>query len=182
MDSQQPPRHAFPNLRFGLVSGCNIVTVIIYLLIAVFLVITVIVGAIDTVYLIIDALKAPSSEALSAVLQSILFLIVIATIIDMVRSYVSVGRVLIRPILIAGITTMVRRLLVNNLYFIDVIGITIVILGLTVALVYLGREDRSVTDFFNKKEKEYGQEEIAEANETKAGEKGKENASDRVSE
>ena len=31
----------------------------------------------------------------------------------------------------------------------DVIGITIVILGLTVAMIYLGREDRTVTKFLS---------------------------------
>ena len=44
---------------------------------------------------------------------------------------------------------MVRRLLVASPSFLDVIGITIVILGLTVAMIYLGREDRTVTKFLS---------------------------------
>ena len=71
----------------------------------------------------------------------------------MVQSYVRAGRVLVRPILIAGVTTMVRRLLVTNLTFMDIIGTTIVILGLTVAMIYLGREDRDVVSFLKKKDK-----------------------------
>lgn len=82
-------------------------------------------------------------------LQGILLIIVIATLIDMVQSYVRAGRVLVRPILIAGVTTMVRRLLVTDLTFVDIVGTTIVILGLTVAMIYLGREDRNVASFLS---------------------------------
>ncbi len=70
----------------------------------------------------------------------------------MIQSYVRAGRVLVRPILIAGVTTMVRRLLVTDLTFVDIIGTTIVILGLTIAMIYLGREDRNVAAFLSKKD------------------------------
>ncbi|MDO5846242.1 MAG: phosphate-starvation-inducible PsiE family protein, partial [Methanocorpusculum sp.] len=108
-----------------------------------------IVGAVEAVGLLSAAVEFPSTETLSAVLQSILLIIVIATLIDMVRSYVTYGRILVRPILIAGVTTMVRRLLVASPSFMDMIGITIVILGLTVAMIYLGREDRKVNEYLH---------------------------------
>ncbi|MDO5844173.1 MAG: phosphate-starvation-inducible PsiE family protein [Methanocorpusculum sp.] len=141
---------SFPRLQKFLVKGCSILTIIIYLIIAALLVATAIVGAFEALKLLAVAIANPSQATLTAVLQSILLIIVIATLIDMVRSYVRVGRVLVRPILIAGVTTMVRRLLVADLEFLDIIGITIVILGLTIAMIYLGREDRTVTEFLRK--------------------------------
>lgn len=143
--------HTFPKLQHSIVRGCSIVTIIIYLIIAILLVATVIVGTVDSVSLLIKAVENPTQIALTAALQSILFLIIVASLIDMVRSYVRVGRVLLRPILIAGITTMVRRLLVTtDIAFIDIIGIIIAILGLTVAMIYLGREDRRISEFLAK--------------------------------
>lgn len=139
----------FPRTQRFLVKGCSLITMAIYLLIAVLLVITALIGAAETLKMIGLALEDPTQLALTNVLQGILLILVIATLIDMVQSYVRAGRVLVRPILIAGVTTMVRRLLVTNLTFIDIIGTTIVILGLTVAMIYLGREDRNVASFLS---------------------------------
>ncbi len=132
-------------IRDLLVKGCSAITILIYLLIAVLLVSAAIVGAMEAIQLLKVAAANPTQETITAVLQSILLIIVIATLVDMVRSYVMYGRVLVRPILIAGVTTMVRRLLVSSTTFLDVLGVTIVILGLTVAMVYLGREDVKLT-------------------------------------
>lgn len=151
-------------LRDVLVKGCSLVTILIYLLIAGLLVAAAVVGALEAIQLLKVAVGTPTQETLTAALQSILLIIVIATLIDMVRSYVTFGRVLVRPILIAGITTMVRRLLVASPSFLDVIGITIVILGLTVAMIYLGREDRTVTKFLSG-DKEAGENEALKASE-----------------
>lgn len=139
----------FPRTQRFLVKGCSLITMAIYLLIAVLLVITALIGAAETLKMIGLALEDSTQLALTNVLQGILLILVIATLIDMVQSYVRAGRVLVRPILIAGVTTMVRRLLVTNLTFIDIIGTTIVILGLTVAMIYLGREDRNVASFLS---------------------------------
>ncbi|HJK35593.1 MAG TPA: phosphate-starvation-inducible PsiE family protein, partial [Methanocorpusculum sp.] len=109
-------------------------------------VVAALMGVAETVTLVMTALQDPTQHALSNVLQAILLIIVIATLVDMVASYVRAGRVLVRPILIAGITTMVRRLLVSDLTFIDIIGTTIVILGLTVAMVYVGRDEMEMME------------------------------------
>ncbi len=142
-------RMSVQHLRQILINGCSLVTILIYLLIAALLVAAAIVGAIEAVGLLQQAMAYPTQETLTAVLQSVLLIIVIATLIDMVRSYVTYGRILVRPILIAGVTTMVRRLLVASPSFWDVIGITIVILGLTIAMIYLGREDRTVSEYLH---------------------------------
>lgn len=139
----------FPRTQRILVKGCSLVTIAIYILIAALLIITAILGTIETLKMISLALDNPTQAALTNVLQGILLIIVIATLIDMVQSYVRAGRVLVRPILIAGVTTMVRRLLVTDLTFVDIVGTTIVILGLTVAMIYLGREDRNVASFLS---------------------------------
>ncbi len=152
----------FPRTQRILVKGCSLVTIAIYVLIAALLIITAILGTIETLGLIHIALESPTQGSLTNVLQGILLIIVIATLIDMVQSYVRAGRVLIRPILIAGVTTMVRRLLVTDLTFIDIIGTTIVILGLTVAMIYLGREDRDVAAFLTNKEERIEKEESLE--------------------
>ncbi|HJJ29881.1 MAG TPA: phosphate-starvation-inducible PsiE family protein [Methanocorpusculum sp.] len=142
----------FPRTQKILVKGCSLVTIGIYVIIAALLVITALIGTIETLKMISIALENPTQTALTGVLQGILLIIVIATLIDMVQSYVRAGRVLVRPILIAGVTTMVRRLLVTDLTFIDIIGTTLVILGLTVAMIYLGREDRDVATFLTSKD------------------------------
>lgn len=122
------------------------ITICIYVLIAVLLVIAALIGVAETIAMVMMMLEEPTQHALSNILQAILFIIVIATLVDMVASYVRVGRVLVRPILIAGITTMVRRLLVSDLTFIDIIGTTIVILGLTVAMIYVGRDEMEMVE------------------------------------
>ncbi|HJJ35363.1 hypothetical protein SDC9_23602 [bioreactor metagenome] len=139
----------FPRTQRFLVKGCSLVTIAIYILIAALLIITALIGTLETLKMISLALENPTQAALTNVLQGILLIIVIATLIDMVQSYVRAGRVLVRPILIAGVTTMVRRLLVTDLTFVDIVGTTIVILGLTVAMIYLGREDRNVASFLS---------------------------------
>ncbi|MEA5087025.1 MULTISPECIES: phosphate-starvation-inducible PsiE family protein [Methanocorpusculum] len=139
----------FPRTQRFLVKGCSLVTIAIYILIAALLIITALIGTLETLKMISFALEDPTQAALTNVLQGILLIIVIATLIDMVQSYVRAGRVLVRPILIAGVTTMVRRLLVTDLTFVDIVGTTIVILGLTVAMIYLGREDRNVASFLS---------------------------------
>ncbi len=142
----------FPRIQRCLVKGCSLVTIAIYVIITALLITTALIGTIDILKMIGIALENPTQIALTTVLQGILLIIVIATLIDMVQSYLRAGRVLVRPILISGITTMVRRLLVTDLTFADIIGTTIVILGLTVAMIYLGREDRNFADFLMSKD------------------------------
>ena len=157
-------------IRDFLVKGCSLVTILIYLLIAGLLVAAAVVGAVEAIQLLKIAAQTPTHETMTAALQSILLIIVIATLINMVRSYVTFGRVLVRPILIAGITTMVRRLLVASPSFLDIVGITIIILGLTVAMIYLGREDRTVTKFLSG-DKDALENEAVKASEPKTGSK-----------
>ncbi|HJJ55978.1 MAG TPA: phosphate-starvation-inducible PsiE family protein [Methanocorpusculum sp.] len=132
-------------LRKALSYGCGFVAISIYITIAVLLVIAAVLGFVESFNLMIEAFKSPDHQTISDLLQAILLIIVIATLVDMVASYAHSGKVLIRPILIAGITTMIRRLLVTDLQLTEVIGIVIVILGLTVTLIFTNRHENEDT-------------------------------------
>jgi len=140
--------HTFPTVQKQMVKACSGITILIYLIIAALLVATVIIATVDCIEQIISAFNYSTPDSLVTILQSILFIIILATIVDMVRSYMKFGRVLLRPILVAGITTMVRRLLVNNqIAFLDILGIVLVILALTAAIIFISREDRKLEEF-----------------------------------
>ena len=132
-------------VRTILTKTCSITTLILYLMIAVLLIAAAVIGTIQAVNLIIQSFTEIDSHLLlTSALQSILLVIVIVSLIDMVRSYIKYGRIMIRPILIAGITTMVRRILIADVGFLEMIGIAILILVLAAALVFLSREDRKI--------------------------------------
>jgi len=141
--------------RNVLTKGCSIATLCLYIIIAVLLVAIAIVAVVDAVIATIGAIKAVNTiftpdvafKTVNAALQSILLVIVIVTLIDMVKSYIKVGRILVRPILIAGITTMVRRLLISDSSSLEtMIGVAVVIFVLAFALYFLGREDRKIAE------------------------------------
>ncbi|HJJ30903.1 MAG TPA: phosphate-starvation-inducible PsiE family protein [Methanocorpusculum sp.] len=133
--------------REYLAGFCSLITTLVYLLIAGLLIFAVVIATIDAINLLNVALQHNyTNQTLIPAVQAILFIIVLATLIDLVRSYVKYGRVLLRPILVAGITTMVRKLLVSSLTLVDIIGIVLVILALVAAVVFLGKEDRKVVE------------------------------------
>ncbi|HJJ93545.1 MAG TPA: hypothetical protein O0X31_03250, partial [Methanocorpusculum sp.] len=66
-------------IRDFLVKGCSLVTILIYLLIAGLLVAAAVVGAIEAIQLLKAAAAMPTQETMTAALQSILLIIVIAT-------------------------------------------------------------------------------------------------------
>lgn len=135
-------------IRNWLMAGCSRLTIVIYLIIALLLTISVVFCTFHVIQLMINAI----SESLLTpqfIVQEILFIIVLATLIDLVRSYFQYGRVILRPILIAGITTMVRKLLVSTLSFSEMLGISIIIISLTAAIYLVGREDRRIANSQN---------------------------------
>ncbi|HJJ46929.1 MAG TPA: phosphate-starvation-inducible PsiE family protein [Methanocorpusculum sp.] len=132
-------------VRTVLTKTCSVTTLILYLIIALLLIASAVIGTVHSIQLIIAAFEQIDSHIpLTIALQSILLVIVIVSLIDMVRSYIKFGRILIRPILIAGITAMVRRLLIAESTFEEMVGIAILILVLAVAMVFLSREDRKI--------------------------------------
>ncbi|WP_231476496.1 phosphate-starvation-inducible PsiE family protein [Methanoculleus sp. MH98A] len=85
------------------------------------------------------------TQGILGVLHALLLTLIIVEILETVTAYFRTNRVLVTPILIAGITAMVRRVLtfgVEPLEPVD-IGMTLVaILVLTIAIVYIGKQER----------------------------------------
>ena len=138
-------------LQSFLVLNCMRLTTFVYLIIAILLVFAIILAIVEAVQALFEVGLNDVIDPIHNILQlndavnAILFIIVLATLIDLVRSYIKYNRVLVRPILVAGITTMVRRLLVwDNMGFAELLGIGIIIIILAVSIVFLGREDRRV--------------------------------------
>ncbi|WAI00794.1 phosphate-starvation-inducible PsiE family protein [Methanogenium organophilum] len=123
-------------------------TYLIYVFVAVILLILAILSLFDAItgfQMIIAGAKEPGMmEALHAVLLTI----VIIEIMETVTGYLRTHTIQIRPILVAGITAMVRRLLffdtepLTALLLGEVVLAIVAILVLTIAIIYLGKEEK----------------------------------------
>ena len=79
-----------------------------------------------------------------SILHSVLLTIIIVEILETVIVYFRTNRVLVRPILIAGLTAMVRRILFYGVEVIqpmDLLVDAVVIAVLTAAVVLVGKEE-----------------------------------------
>jgi uncharacterized membrane protein (DUF373 family) len=89
------------------------------------------------------------TQGLLQVLHALLLTIIIVEILETVTAYFRTGRVQVTPILVAGITAMVRRVLtfgVEHVVPLDM-GMTLAaILVLTIAVVFIGRQERERAD------------------------------------
>jgi uncharacterized membrane protein (DUF373 family) len=121
------------------------VTTFIYLIIAVILVILVGISF----YGVLQQLIAVSSgisltDGILSVLHTILLSIIILELLETVVIYFRTHRVQVRPILFAGLTAMIRRVLVfgvEQVGVIDLLTTVAVIAVLTAAIVLIGREE-----------------------------------------
>ena len=78
------------------------------------------------------------------VLHAILLTIIIVEILETVTAYFKTSRVLVRPILVAGLTATVRQVIiagVGTINPIDTLVIVAVIAVLTAAVVLVGKEE-----------------------------------------
>lgn len=78
------------------------------------------------------------------VLHAILLTIIIVEILETITAYFKTSKVLVRPILVAGLTAMVRRVLVLGVEAIDpteTLVTVAVIAVLTAAVVLVGKEE-----------------------------------------
>ena len=79
------------------------------------------------------------------VLHAVLLTIIIVEILETVIVYFRTNRVLVRPILVAGLTAMVRRILfygVEAIQPMDLLVDAVVIAVLTAAVVLVGKEEQ----------------------------------------
>ncbi|MDN7012050.1 hypothetical protein FGW20_03110 [Methanoculleus sp. FWC-SCC3] len=130
-----------------IISAISWVTLAIYLLIAASLSLLAIFSFYDVILQVAALVHVDDmTQGMLEVLHALLLTLIIVEILETVTAYFRTNRVLVTPILIAGITAMVRRVLtfgVEHLEPID-IGMTLVaILVLTIAIVYIGKQERA---------------------------------------
>jgi uncharacterized membrane protein (DUF373 family) len=134
------------NLSFSSMTGIlSLVTRWIYFAIAVVLSLLALLSLVEVArgFLNIgDALTLMSGILL--ILHSVLLTIIIVEILETVLVYFRTNRVLVRPILVAGLTAMVRRILfygVEAIQPMDLLVDAVVIAVLTAAVVLIGKEE-----------------------------------------
>ena len=84
------------------------------------------------------------TSSLIQVLHAILLTIIIVEILETITAYFKTSRVLVRPILVAGLTAMVRRVLILGVEAInptETLVTVAVIAVLTAAVVLVGKEE-----------------------------------------
>ncbi len=143
MVEEAPLKHQSPLITraIGILSS---VTTLIYLIIAVILVILVGLSFLGVFQQLISILSGTSlTDGILAVLHTILLSIIILELLETVVIYFRTQRVQVRPILFAGLTAMIRRILVfgvEQVGVIDLLTTVAVIAVLTAAIVLIGTE------------------------------------------
>jgi uncharacterized membrane protein (DUF373 family) len=134
------------NLSFQSMTGAlSLVTRWIYLAIAIVLSLLALISLVDVVKSFIDIWGSLTLTAgILNVLHAVLLTIIIVEILETVIVYFRTNRVLVRPILVAGLTAMVRRILfygVEAIQPMDLLVDAVVIAVLTAAVVLIGKEE-----------------------------------------
>jgi len=133
----------------NVVPAISWVTQGIYLLIAVALSALALVSLYDVALQMVALIHVDEmTQGVLQVLHAILLTLILVEILETVTAYFRTKKVLVTPILIAGITAMVRRVLVFGIEVHEPteIGVTLAaILVLTIAVVFIGRQERQET-------------------------------------
>ncbi len=142
--SRMTPLKTRADTAISTISG---VTLGIYLLIAVSLSLLALVSFYDVALQVATLIHAEDmTQGVLRVLHALLLTLIIAEILETVTAYFRTNRVQVTPILIAGITAMVRRVLTFGVEPVEPldIGMTLAaILVLTAAIVFIGRQERA---------------------------------------
>ncbi|HVN66509.1 MAG TPA: phosphate-starvation-inducible PsiE family protein [Methanomicrobiales archaeon] len=134
------------HLSFQFMTGIlSLVTRWIYLALALVLSFLALISLVDVIRGFIDIGSSPTLTAgILNVLHAVLLTIIIVEILETVIVYFQTNRVLVRPILVAGLTAMVRRILfygVGVIQPMDLLVDAVVIAVLTAAVVLIGKEE-----------------------------------------
>lgn len=144
MNKEQPDNTGSPLISRA-IAVLNSVTSIVYLIIAVILVILVglsFYGIFQQLFSVFSGV--PLTDGILAVLHTILLSIIILELLETVVIYFRIHKVQVRPILFAGLTAMIRRVLVfgiEQVGVIDLLTTVAVIAVLTAAIVLIGKEE-----------------------------------------
>ena len=129
------------------ISAISGATLGIYLLIALSLSLLALVSFYDVALQVAALIRAEDmTQGVLQVLHALLLTLIIVEILETVTAYFRTNRVQVTPILIAGITAMVRRVLTFGVEPVEPldIGMTLAaILVLTAAIVFIGRQERA---------------------------------------
>jgi len=123
-------------------------TYLIYVCVAVILLILAILSLSDAMSGFHMIITGSKESGMMEALHAVLLTIVIIEIMETVTGYLRTHTIQIRPILVAGITAMVRRLLffdtepLTTLLLGEVVLAIVAILVLTIAIIYLGKEEK----------------------------------------
>ncbi|KAF1078900.1 phosphate-starvation-inducible PsiE family protein [Methanogenium sp. MK-MG] len=123
-------------------------TYLIYVLVAVILLILAALSLLDAITGFGVMLTGSKEAGMMVALHAVLLTIIIIEILETVTGYLRTHTIQIRPILIAGITAMVRRLLffdtepLSALLLGEVVLAIVAVLILTIAIVYLGKAEK----------------------------------------
>jgi Phosphate-starvation-inducible E. len=140
--------HLTPIMRsvMNMISRC---TLFIYALIAALLIIIALLTFLDAVYLIFAIFShGDVVTGILDVLHVLLLTIIVVEVLETVTGYFRTKRILVRPILIAGMTAMIRKVLiisVDDAQIAEMIWIIGIIAVLTAAIYVVGiSEDNTV--------------------------------------
>ena len=132
------------------ISAISGATLGIYLLIALSLSLLALVSFYDVALQVAALIRAEDmTQGVLQVLHALLLTLIIVEILETVTAYFRTNRVQVTPILIAGITAMVRRVLTFGVEPVEPldIGMTLAaILVLTAAIVFIRRQDSTIYD------------------------------------
>jgi uncharacterized membrane protein (DUF373 family) len=137
------PEEEIPQMQWA-ISAIMRANYVIYFCIAIVLVLLVVVSFYDVALQFLLVFEnGPITDGVLQVLHALLVTIIIIEILDTVTAYFRTNQLQVRPILIAGLTAMVRKILIYGLEptdLVDVIGTVAVIAVLTAAIAVVGKE------------------------------------------
>ena len=129
------------------IAAISRVTQGIYLLIAASLSLLAIFSFYDVILQVAALIHAEDmTQGVLQVLHALLLTLIIVEVLETVTAYFRTSRVQVTPILIAGITAMVRRVLTFGVEPVEPLdnALTLAaILVLTISVVYIGRQERT---------------------------------------
>lgn len=136
--------HSGPMMKrvLGIISRC---TLLIYALIALLLIVIAFLTFLDAVYLILHLFSEPDLiSGIMDVLHVLLLTIIVVEVLETVIGYLRTSRIMVRPILIAGLTAMVRKVLIltaEDIQATEMIWIIGMIAVLTLAIYVAGKSE-----------------------------------------
>jgi uncharacterized membrane protein (DUF373 family) len=135
---------------FGpVLAGITAVTTIVYGVIAIVLAALAVLSFVQVFTEMLAIFQAGGgTTAIIGVLHALLVTIIILELLETVTIYFRTSRIPVRPLLVAGLTAMIRRVLVFGVEPVDPVDIfatVAVIATLTVAVIYIGKEEDAET-------------------------------------